>query len=112
MHKRFENKYWGLALAFFALISLMLLAGTLRGLDFRPAQPIGGGSSAPPAETPPSIGGILPDVETIPFEQQVVLWVLMLLVTALVASLLNPNLRKKLFYNLIRIAMSLSLIHI
>ena len=94
MRNRFENEYWGLALAFFALISLVLLAGTLKGLDFRPAQPIGGGSSAQLAELPP-IGEILASAAAVPFWQQVVFWVVMFLLLLLVTTLLNPQLPKQ-----------------
>ncbi|HET7145179.1 MAG TPA: DUF4129 domain-containing protein [Anaerolineales bacterium] len=103
MHKRFENKYWGPALAFFALISLLLLAGTLRGLDFRPAQPIGGGSRAEPVKLPP-IGAILASAAETPFWQQVLFWVVMFLLLVLVTSLLNPELRKQLIHAFIRTA--------
>ncbi len=103
MRKRFENKYWGLAFAFFALTSLVLLAGTLKNLDFRPAQPIGGGSSAQPVELPP-IGEILTQAAATPFWQQVVFWVVLFLLLLLVTSLLNPELRKRLIYTFIRFA--------
>ena len=103
MRNRFESKYWGLALALFALVSLVLLAGTLKGLDFRPAQPIGGGSSAQPAELPP-LGEILASAAAVPFWQQVVFWVVMFLLLLLVTSLLNPELRKQLIYAFIRTA--------
>ncbi len=103
MRKRFENKYWGLALAIFALISLVLLAGTLKGLDFRPAQPIGGGSTTEQVKLPP-IGEILANAAEVPFWQQVVFWVVMFLLLLLVTSLLNPELRKQLIYAFIRTA--------
>ena len=103
MRNRFENKYWGLAFAFFALISFVLLAGTLKGLDFRPAQPIGGGSPAESVKLPP-LGEILANAAATPFWQQVVFWVVMFLLLLLVTSLLNPELRKQLIYGFIRTA--------
>lgn len=101
MRNRFENKYWGLAFALFALISLVLLAGTLKGLDFRPAQPIGGGSTVESVELPP-IGQILIDAAETPFWQQLVFWVVLFLLLLLITSLLNPELRKQLIYTFIR----------
>lgn len=104
MQRRFENKHWGLAFAFFALISLVLLAGTLRELDFRPAQPIGGGSGAEGPVELPAIGEILANAAETPFWQQVVFWMVMFLLLLLVTSLLNPELRKQLIYGFIRTA--------
>ncbi len=103
MRKRFENKYWGMAFALFALISLMLLAGTLKGLDFRPAQPIGGGAPVEQVELP-LIGEILANAAATPFWQQAVFWVVMFLLLLLITSLLSPELRKQLISAFIRTA--------
>jgi len=113
MRNRFENKYWGLALAIFALVSLVLLAGTLKGLDFRPGQPIGGGSREVVTVELPSLGSLLSTAAEIPFWKQVVFWVVLFLFLLVITSLLNPELRKRLLYAFIRAAvLALGLLYI
>lgn len=106
MQKRFENKSWGLALAFFALISLVLLAGALRELDFRPAQQIGGGASnaVTRVELPAEVGEILVTAIETPFWQQLFFWLVLFLLILLITSFLSPELRKKIIYSFIRTA--------
>lgn len=103
MQKRFENKRWGLAFAFFALISLVLLTSTLRGLDFRPAQPIGGGPSTEATESP-VIAEILVQAVEAPLWNQFVFWGGLFLIVLMLSLLLSPELRKQFILSFLRIA--------
>ncbi len=96
MKKRFEDKRWGLALAFLALVSLVLLAGALRTMDFRPAQPIGSSDSTTKPLDFSSVAILLADAAEVPFWRQVAFWGVLFLIVLLISTLLSPELRNKL----------------
>jgi hypothetical protein len=104
MKKRFEDKRWGLALAFLALVSLVLLAGALKTMDFRPAQPIGSSDSNEESFDPTTIVTLLVDAAEVPFWRQVTFWGGLFLIVLLISTLLSPELRKKLIRTFLRIA--------
>lgn len=104
MQKRFEDKRWGLALAFLALVSLVLLVGALRNMDFRPAQPIGSSDSNARSIDLSTIATLLGEAAEIPFQNQIAFWLGLLLIVGLISSLLSPELRKKLIRAFLRIA--------
>jgi|SRR3990172_3505533 len=89
--------------AVLALFSLVMLAGSLKGLDFRPAQPFGG-SSRGEAGAAMDLGAMIRSAAEIPFWQQVAFWAGMSVIVVLVASLLDPELRKKVILAFIRLA--------
>ena len=110
MQKRFEDKRWGLALVFFALIALVLLVGTLRGLDFRPAQPIGGSRDSETTNFP-KIGEIFVNIGEIPLWKQFVFWGGLFLIVLLISALLTPELRKRLIIMFLRMAASILVLY-
>lgn len=104
MRKRFEDKRWGLALAFFALVSLVLLVGALQTMDFRPAQPIGSSDSNARSIDLSPVAELLTDAAEVPFWNQVIFWGGLFVIVLLISSLLSPELRKKLIKTFIRYA--------
>jgi len=104
MRKRFEDKRWGMALAFLALISLILLVGALRTMDFRPGQPIGSSRTNGRSVDLSAAAELLGDAAQATFMQQVIFWGGMLVIVLLISSLLSPELRKKLIRTFIRFA--------
>lgn len=104
MHKRFENKRWGLTLAFLALISLVLLAGALRTMNFRPGQPIGSSDSNKGSLDLAAAATLLVDAAEVPFWQQITFWGGLFVIVLLISTLLSPELRKKLIRTFLRIA--------
>ena len=104
MQKRFEDKRWGLTLAFLALISLVLLAGALRTMNFRPGQPIGSSDSDKGSLDLTAIVTLLVDAAEVPFWQQITSWGILFVMVLLISTLLSPELRKKLIRTFLRIA--------
>jgi len=105
MRKRFEDKRWGLVLAFLALVSLVLLVGALRTMDFRPAQPIGSADDSNARSIDLStVAALLNDAAEVPFWRQVAFWGGLFLIVLLISTLLSPELRKKLIRTFLRFA--------
>ena len=105
MQKRFEDKRWGLVLAFLALVSLILLVGALRTMDFRPAQPIGSSDDSNVRSVDlPRIAALLGSAAEVPFWRQIAFWVGLFLIVLLISSLLSPELRKQLIRAFLRFA--------
>ena len=105
MRKRFEDKRWGLVLAFLALVSLVLLVGALRAMDFRPAQPIGSAEDSTARSIDLStIVTLLGDAAEVPFWRQVAFWGGLFLIVLLISTLLSPELRKRLIRTFLRFA--------
>lgn len=104
MQKLFEDKRVVFSIAILALISLVLLAGSLRGMDFRPGEPIGRPNTTN-SNNPVDLEQMITTAAEVPFLQQVAFWVSLFIVVVLCASLLNPELRKKLILAFIRLAL-------
>ena len=105
MRKRFEDKRWGLVLAFLALVSLVLLVGALRTMDFRPAQPIGSSDDSNARSIDLStIATLITDAAEVPFWRQVAFWGGLFLIVLLITTLLSPELRKRLIRTFLRFA--------
>ena len=105
MQKRFEDKRWRLVLAFLALVSLVLLAGALRTMDFRPEQPIGSSDDSSTRSIDLSTAvELLADAAEVPFWRQVAFWGGLFVIVLLISSLLSPELRKKLIKIFLRFA--------
>lgn len=105
MRKRFEDKRWGLVLAFLALVSLVLLVGALRTMNFRPAQPIGSAEDSNARSIDLStVATLLNDAAEVPFWRQVAFWSGLFLIVLLITTLLSPELRKKLIRTFLRFA--------
>jgi len=104
MQKLFEDKRAVLSIAILALLSLVLLTGSLRGIDFRPGEPIGRPNSAG-LNAPVELEKMITTAAEVPFLQQVAFWVSLFIVVVLCASLLSPELRKRLILGFIRLAL-------
>jgi hypothetical protein len=102
MLKRFEDKRWSLAVSLVVLVSLILLAGTLRAMSFRAAQPLAGTEvERVQFETiTRAISGTL----EIPLWKHIVIWTAALLVILLISTLLSPEMRKRLIAAFLRAA--------
>ena len=111
MQKRFEDKRWGVALAFFALISLVLLAGALRNADFLPAQPIFGSEYDRISIDLSKLSDALVASGDIPIWKQLVFWGTVTLFLSVLALFLSPELRKKLFLMLLRLLASVIMVY-
>jgi hypothetical protein len=104
MQKVFQDKRAVLTLAVLALLSLMLLTNALHGMDFRPSQPIGGGTSEQRPGQVLDVDAILKTAAEIPFWKQVAFWAALFLMLLLITSLLSPELRKQLIHAFLRMA--------
>jgi hypothetical protein len=104
MQKLFEDKRVVLLTAFLALLSLVLLAGSLRSMDFRPGESFGRREAATPRESL-DLGELITSAAEVPFWRQVLFWVSSFVVVLLCASLLDPELRKKLIMAFVRLAL-------
>lgn len=104
MRKLLEDKRWGLFLSILALVSLLLLVGALRNLDFRPSQPIGSAETSPRSINLSAVGQILMDAAEVPLWKQLVFWSMVILVVVLFSFFLSPELRKKLILSILRTA--------
>ena len=97
-----------LFLSFLALFSLVLLASAVRDATFRPArhfsqEEIEGHSNS-------SRSRCIKSIAEIPLEKQIAFLVLLFLFGVLVASLLSPEMRKKLLRQFFRLTVSVILI--
>ncbi len=104
MRKLFEDKRWGVFLSILALVSLLLLVGALRNLDFRPSQPIGSTETSERSINLSAVGQILMDAAEVPLWKQLVFWSMVVLVVVLFSFFLSPELRKKLILSILRTA--------
>ena len=104
MRKRFEDKRWKLALAFLALVSLVLLVGALKTMDFRPAQPIGSSDSNARSVDLSTVATLLGEAAEVSFWRQIIFWGGLFVIVLLISSLLSPELRKQLIKTFLRFA--------
>jgi hypothetical protein len=104
MRKLLEDKRWGVFLSILALISILLLVGALRNLDFRPSQPIGSAETSERSINLSAIGQILMEAAEVPLWKQLVFWSMVVLVVVLFSFFLSPELRKKLILSILRTA--------
>jgi hypothetical protein len=92
MRKIFKEKRFILALAGIALILLLLLASGLRGLEFDKGRPTGFFKTMP---TQP-VEDAIRQFTSVSVWKQGAFWLLLIVMVILVASLLSPELRKRL----------------
>ena len=104
MRSLFEKKPWVLLLSILALGALMVLSVSLGSVSFGSAQPIGR-EEAEPLTRPPKSG--LGPISEKSLSAQIALWVALAVLIALVAVLLSPEGRKRLFRFLFRMAFTL-----
>jgi hypothetical protein len=104
MRKLFEDKRVVFSVAILALLSLVLLAGSLQGMDFRPGEATGRPNAAN-SEGALNLEQMITTAAEVPPLQQLAFWASLFIVVVLCASLLNPELRKKLILAFIRLAL-------
>jgi hypothetical protein len=104
MQKLFEDKRAVLLAAFLALVSLVLLAGSLKSIDFRPGESFGR-PDAVKLNGSVDLGEMITDAAKVPLWKQVLFWVTLFVIVLLIASLLDPQQRKKLILAFIRLAL-------
>lgn len=108
MAKRFlKDKRVILFLSFLALFSLVLLASAVRDASFRPTRHF---SQEESEVIRIPIGRVIESIVEIPLEKQIAFLVLIFLLGVLVASLLSPEMRKRLLRQLFRMIVSVILI--
>ncbi len=104
MPRLFEDKRVVFSVAILALLSLVLLAGSLRNVDFRPGESLGRPNAAELDERV-NLGEMIVDAAEIPFWKQLLFWVSIFVLVLLISSLLDPELSKKLIMTFIRLAL-------
>ncbi len=101
MRSFFEHKRLILLLSVLALGALTVLANSLNDVPFREAQHFGQSEAA---DVPIPAENVTQTLVQVPLWKQLVLWGLIVLLVILVALLLSPEARKRLFRLAIRVA--------
>ena len=97
------NKFWVILVSAIALGALLWLAVGLRSVSFRDAQVFGRNE----ANTIRSASlYMVNSVLSIPFQTQVLVWILFVLMFVLIGFLLSPEMRKRLILIAIRVAVT------
>jgi hypothetical protein len=105
----FEDKRAVFFISLLAVLSLVLLAGTLNNISFQPAKPLYRLESD--AQAPRiSMGEVTKIFLEIPLWKQVLFFVMIFLVVVMIASLLSPEARKQMIRMFIRGAISVLLV--
>jgi hypothetical protein len=104
MQRLFEDKRVVFSVAVLALLSLVLLAGALKNIDFRSGEAIGRRSVSEFDETI-NLGELIVSAAEIPFSQQAFFWISLFILVLLISSLLDPELRKKFILAFVRLAL-------
>ena len=105
------QRFWALTLAFFALVSLVLLAGALRDANFLPSRPISGVEGERISIDLTSLKDSLIEASDIPLWKQAIFFGVIFLFLSLIAFLLTPELRKKLFLMLLRLLAAVLMVY-
>jgi len=103
MRSFFENKTWVLLVSILALGALTVLSVSLKNVSFKDAQPIGRGE-AEPFVSPPSV--VAEPQGEVSVWTQVMLWIVLTILVCLIALLLSPEGRRRMFRILIRLVAS------
>lgn len=104
MRSLFENKRWILVFSVLALGALTVLAVGLSNVPFRSAQTFRRESEpGNPGPVPPNFNNSVVDI---PLWQQISVWILLLIMIALIAAVLSPELRKRLIMIIIRVGIT------
>jgi len=103
MRSFFTTKFWVILISCISLGALIWLAIGLRSVSFREAQVFGRNDAR-------AIGSVSLDVInsvlSIPFQTQLVVWILFVLMFVLIGFLLSPEMRKRLIKIAIRVAIT------
>lgn len=104
-----SNKILVVILGAIALAALMVLASGLGGMDFQEGQPFGDGTANSMRSA--AIEAIR-SVQAIPLQTQLIVWIMLIIMLALVGLLLSPEARKRLIKALIRAALTFWLLSV
>jgi hypothetical protein len=104
MQRLFQDKRAVLSVSILALLSLVLLAGSLKDMDFHPGEPLGVSRHATATETI-NLGELIGSAAEIPFWKQVAFLALLFAMVVLATLLLSPERRKQLIYAFIRVSL-------
>lgn len=99
----FQKKSWVLLLAALALISLTVLSISLDELSFGEAQHFRSEDTG--GRQPATIRSVAEVWEEVPLWQHILLWSLLAVMFILLGLLLSPEMRKRLFRNVIRVVL-------
>jgi hypothetical protein len=99
MRSFFEKKITLAILAILALAAITLLVSGLREVDFRAGRPLPN-SEVPRLSAP--VERLMQELANIPVENQVLSWVLLVLVVILISAFLTPEMRRWLITNTLR----------
>ena len=104
-----SNKILVVILGVITLAALMVLASGLRSMDFQEGQPFGAGAANSMRSA--AIEAIR-SAQAIPFQTQLLVWIMLIIMFALIGLLLSPELRKRLFKAVIQAALTFWLLSI
>jgi len=104
MRRLFREKRFILILAIIALVSLPLLAAGLRNLQFDEGHPLGILQSIPTQNYAPDL---VNQFVSVPLWKQAAFWILVVSLVVLMASLLSPELRKRVIRSILSLALTL-----
>ena len=103
MIKRFfDHKIWVILLATIAVVMLVLIAAGLGDLHFQPGRPL---AMSETTTIQVSMEKVVQEIIDIPFWKQLVFWGLVFLLVLIFASLLSPEMRKRLIRYFLRLAL-------
>ncbi len=105
MQKFFQDRRAVLLVSILGLLSLVLLAGSLKGIDFRPSESFGSSYNGEIQSGAANMGQLIQQAAEVPFWKQLFFWGMMFLVVLLISSLLDAELRKQLLYAFLRVAL-------
>jgi len=103
MRSFFEHKFWVILLAVLAIVALMGLAVGLSNVSFHEAQVFGRNETIRNKDGPMDL---INSMLTIPWQTQLGVWVLFVLMFVLIGLLLSPEMRKRLIRIAVRVALT------
>ncbi len=103
MRSFLESKTWVLLVSILALGALTVLSVSLKNVSFIASQPIGYKDAAP-FDLPPM--AVNESLEEVSLWSQIVLWMVLTVLVALIAVLLSPEGRKRMLRIFIRVAVT------
>ncbi|HXD11393.1 MAG TPA: hypothetical protein VN653_15110, partial [Anaerolineales bacterium] len=103
MRSFFAHKFWVIFLAVLAIVALMGLAVGLENVSFREAQAFGRNETV--RNQLPAID-LVNSILSIPWQTQLGIWVLFVLMFVLIGLLLSPEARKRLIRIAVRVAIT------
>jgi hypothetical protein len=103
MRSFFAHRFWVIFLAVLAVVALLGLAIGLRNVSFREAQAFGRNETVRNGGSPIDL---ITSVMAIPWQTQMAVWVLFVLMFVLIGFLLSPEIRKRLIRIAVRVALT------